>query len=319
MEASADIDVLTPQKPDVVEPAKKFVRERVFSRMIPRWKPVEIPFTNRVIRPGVDLGLALVAATGMGVGTHKAFAEGSHVDHQNLGGQTRVEQKNPMPSQEIKFRDNRVSEVAGVQSQPQVTQDEKSTVQQEQKDPHPNARNEITESDIQNALKVVPEKFKKDAEVTIPALAEALKERGVDSKAVFAYMLATVEHESMFKPMEEIDGREQAIKYNYPGGEDFFGRGLIMNTGKPNYETTGKDIGLDLVSDPDLLLQIKPASKAAVSHFVMHGTVPYAEKLDFVHARKTINGGEFDSNEEPFKSTPYKVAQRGFDYLEVFE
>jgi len=104
-----------------------------------------------------------------------------------------------------------------------------------------------------------------------------------------AYILATAYHESFsfrhnpdWKPIREGYAKTNAaairhvaelrmtgaISKNYAlpnrDGKSFYGRGWVQTTHERNYLVMGKRIGLDLVSDPDLLLQPGPAAKALV-------------------------------------------------------
>lgn len=247
------------------------------SRMKPRG--IGIPGTSRMVRESVAAAtITLAGATGMAYATDAAGFIG------NQDNQTSHKQiASSMPSERLSIYDSRESIV--------------------------------TDEDIQRVFKEVPTEYLDNAKISIPLIAQALKERGLGSKEIFAYALATVEHESLFEAREEIDGREQALKYEYDGGENFFGRGLIMLTGKGNYEETGKVLGFNFAENPELLLDTKISAKILAYWFEKKGTAKYAQKLDYVHARKTINAGEFGMDEEPFKSTPWKVAQRAFDYL----
>ncbi len=179
----------------------------------------------------------------------------------------------------------------------------------------------ITDKDVENVMKMVPDKLKENAQIAIPEIARALKKVGgdLDTKEALAYALATVEHESWFDTMEEIDGDAQADKYGYDGGGEYKGRGYVMLTGKPNYEAVGEYLGIDLVGNPDLLLDPKISADALAAFFDLNDLVKYTKKSDFLHARKIVNPGEFGMDEEPFKSTPFKVEQRAYDYLGSME
>lgn len=247
------------------------------SRMQP--KGIGIPWTKYMVRESVAVAaVSFAGAVGMAAGADAAGFIG------NQDNQTSHKQiASSMPSERLPIYDSRESIVS--------------------------------DEDIQRVFKEVPTEYLDNAKISIPLIAQALKERGLGSKEILAYALATVEHESFFEAREEIDGREQALKYEYDGGENFFGRGLIMLTGKGNYEEAGKVLGFNFVENPELLLDTKISAKIVAYWFEKKGTAKYAQKLDYVRARETINAGEFDMDEEPFKSTPWKVAQRAFDYL----
>jgi putative chitinase len=74
-------------------------------------------------------------------------------------------------------------------------------------------------------------------------------------------------------------------------GWKFRGRGLKQLTGKDNYTRCGTGIGVDLVRDPNLLLQPKDAALSAAWFWSVNKCGPIAESGDFVALTKKINGG----------------------------
>jgi putative chitinase len=74
-------------------------------------------------------------------------------------------------------------------------------------------------------------------------------------------------------------------------GWKFRGRGLKQLTGKFNYEKCGKDLGLDLVGNPDLLLEPIYAARSAGWFWRTNALSTYADKGDLEGMTKRINGG----------------------------
>ena len=77
-------------------------------------------------------------------------------------------------------------------------------------------------------------------------------------------------------------------------GLPYFGRGLIQLTGKANYETYGKLIGVDLVKNPELALQPDTSYKIASTYMANRKyqgktTFEWADLGNLTYARKTIN------------------------------
>jgi len=135
-----------------------------------------------------------------------------------------------------------------------------------------------------------------------------------------AYMLATAWHETAatMKPIKEYGGPSYFTKmYDVAGnrpqlcismgntcagdGLKYFGRGYVQLTWKVNYERAGRELGLDLVAQPDLALE--PAAAAAIlclgmteGWFTRRKLATYlpaqgvATRLQYVNARKIING-----------------------------
>jgi predicted chitinase len=270
-----------PQRP---ESAKKIARKRAEGRIR----------MNRTIRPELKL---LPVAAAVAIAGHAAINHDQHVDNADMTSVI-VEPVSASTDHDIK-----------IGAHPQKYEKNEILIT-------PVWEAKISDVDIDRAMQAVPEGLKGNAKEAIPIIAEALRNEKIDSKAMFAYALATAEHESFFEAIHEAGAEEQAEKYSYDGGSEYHGRGYIMLTGKQNYEVIGNYLGYDLVGDPDLLLNPKIAAKAMAAYFNLFGTKKYINERDFIHARKTVNGSEFDMNDEPFKSTPYKIAKRANDYLE---
>jgi len=76
---------------------------------------------------------------------------------------------------------------------------------------------------------------------------------------------------------------EEAAKY--------LGRGLIQLTGKENYANCGSGIGVDLVGNPDWLLDPKYAALSAGWFWNKKGLNSLADASDIETMTKRINGG----------------------------
>ena len=74
-------------------------------------------------------------------------------------------------------------------------------------------------------------------------------------------------------------------------GWRYRGRGLKQLTGKDNYERCGSGLGVDLVGNPDLLLDPKYAALSAGWFWSKHGLNDLADKGDFQTMTRRINGG----------------------------
>ncbi|KAF9325344.1 hypothetical protein BG006_011164 [Podila minutissima] len=105
-----------------------------------------------------------------------------------------------------------------------------------------------------------------------------------------AYILATAEHESYFRPIEEIQGAKRSYK-------PYFGRGYVQLTHKENYAKYGKLLTLDLVNKPELALQ-EEVARVVLVHGMTYGWFTgkklsdYIDKDhdDYVGARRIVNG-----------------------------
>jgi putative chitinase len=71
----------------------------------------------------------------------------------------------------------------------------------------------------------------------------------------------------------------------------FIGRGLKQLTGKDNYARCGAALGLDLVNNPDLLLEPMPAARSAGWFWKANNLSAFADAGDIKGMTKKINGG----------------------------
>jgi putative chitinase len=92
---------------------------------------------------------------------------------------------------------------------------------------------------------------------------------------------------------------EEASKY--------LGRGLIQLTGKENYERCGLAIGVDLLSNPDLLLDPRYAVMSAGWFWNKKGLNELADQQEHGQITKRINGGTIGLDDRIAKTT--KAAQ----------
>lgn len=74
-------------------------------------------------------------------------------------------------------------------------------------------------------------------------------------------------------------------------GWNYRGRGLIQLTGRDNYAAAGGALALDLIGNPDLLLDPGHAADSAGWFWDSHGCNGAADLGDFVAVTKHINGG----------------------------
>jgi putative chitinase len=92
---------------------------------------------------------------------------------------------------------------------------------------------------------------------------------------------------------------EEASKY--------LGRGLIQLTGKENYERCGLAIGVDLLSNPTLLLDPRYAAMSAGWFWNKKGLNELADQQEHGQITKRINGGTIGLDDRIAKTT--KAAQ----------
>lgn len=140
-----------------------------------------------------------------------------------------------------------------------------------------------------------------------PVLLEAMQEWGVGSRMSQIGMAATVavETDRKFRPIREYGNREYLAKYdtgdlakklgNTPEADGdgilYCGRGYIQITGRANYREVGEVLKLDLLSNPDLLLDPEVCAKATAWWWYRHKVHVQCERRDWKQVRKIVNGG----------------------------
>lgn len=74
-------------------------------------------------------------------------------------------------------------------------------------------------------------------------------------------------------------------------GWNFRGRGGAQTTGREGYQRVKKATGLDVIAEPDLLIDPAHFLNCAVSDFINCGCLPFAKADDVVGVTKRLNGG----------------------------
>jgi len=115
----------------------------------------------------------------------------------------------------------------------------------------------------------------------------------LDSVEELAHFMAQVKTETdNFRSLAEYGGGKE----RYDGGKDYGGRGFIQLTHKHNYEKYGDMLDLDLVNQPDLLLDPKIAARVSVASWKDYYW-PTAKRLSnrfkslTAAVTKSVNGG----------------------------
>ena len=126
---------------------------------------------------------------------------------------------------------------------------------------------------------------------SINAILDEIEEQNVTDKRHIAYIFATAWHETAhtLTPVTEYGGPKylKSKKY-YP----YIGRGFVQLTWDYNYKKYSKIMGIDFVTHPDLVLEVK-ASAFILVHGMINGTFSGKKLSDyntFVSMRKIING-----------------------------
>ena len=128
-----------------------------------------------------------------------------------------------------------------------------------------------------------------------------LDKNGINTPLRLAHFMAQIEHESGgFKYLTELgsrayfnkyDGRKDLGNTQAGDGYKFRGRGYIQITGRANYTEISKDLGIDFVSNPDLLSQEANAMLSAIWFWNKRKLNTFADRNDIITLTKRINGG----------------------------
>lgn len=89
-------------------------------------------------------------------------------------------------------------------------------------------------------------------------------------------------------------------------GWRFRGRGLIQVTLRNNYRDCGKALGLDLLSNPDLLLDFTQAARSAAWYWQTNGCNELADSESFLAITRRINPPALGQND---RQARYDVAR----------
>ncbi|MGL5965414.1 MAG: glycoside hydrolase family 19 protein [Fusobacteriaceae bacterium] len=121
-------------------------------------------------------------------------------------------------------------------------------------------------------------------------------EFGFYDLAQISYILATAKHESAnFQYLEEINGKQQAKRLSYQGGQNYYGRGYLQLTHNYNYKKVGDLLKVDLLNRPELVSQDKILASRILCLWFMPSQHPIdkhinTKKIDYWTARNLVNG-----------------------------
>ena len=144
------------------------------------------------------------------------------------------------------------------------------------------------------------------ADVFLDPLNAAMDEFEINTPARQAAFVAQIAHESgQLQWVKELWGpTDEQRTYEPPGerarelgntqpgdGFRYRGRGLIQITGRANYHACGRNLGVALEDEPELLAQPVLACRSAALFWKSHGLNELADSGDFMRITMRINGG----------------------------
>lgn len=131
---------------------------------------------------------------------------------------------------------------------------------------------------------------------TVEAIVHYCKRVGVTRLDQVAYILSTAENEAMLKPIKEMRGRQLTRDQQRYWHTGFYGRGFIQVTWRSNYVKVGSKLGVDLISNPDLLLTYPIAIASLVlgmrDGWYTNARLNNYKRGDYWNMRNIVNPGE---------------------------
>jgi hypothetical protein len=135
-----------------------------------------------------------------------------------------------------------------------------------------------------------------------PIVENELVALGIGSTNCLVAAIATIAVETgSFSPVKErggtaylskqYDGRSDLGNVAPGDGERYRGRGFVQITGRANYRSIGKEIGIDLEGRPDLALDPAIAAKVFAVFFRDHHVAELADGGKWELIRRRVNGG----------------------------
>jgi hypothetical protein len=128
-----------------------------------------------------------------------------------------------------------------------------------------------------------------------PIIVSELKKLGIDSYFTEVAVAATIMTEAQWVPQKEkrADPSKQPDLYKVQDrywNTGYFGRGYVQLTWERNYRADGKAIGVDLLKNPDILLQIENSSKDIAWFFKSNRVNQYADQQIWAGSSKSVRG-----------------------------
>ncbi len=146
-------------------------------------------------------------------------------------------------------------------------------------------------------LKIMPGIPRHLADTYLPLLNAAMREYEINTTLRVSAFLGQLAHESAeLKYFEEIaSGVAYEGRYDlgnvYPGdGRRFKGRGPIQLTGRANYRDYGKELGLDLMNNPELAASPSVGFRIAGAFWKRKGLNALADAGEYKKISAKING-----------------------------
>lgn len=151
---------------------------------------------------------------------------------------------------------------------------------------------------VDELQRIMPNLSRDKAEAYLPHLNRAMAEANINTPQRQSAFLAQLAHESgQLQYMEEIasgaayEGRSDLGNTQPGDGTRFKGRGPIQLTGRANYAAASRDLGIDLVNNPERAADPDVAFRIATWYWGSRDLNQYADAGNFSAITYRINGG----------------------------
>jgi len=176
--------------------------------------------------------------------------------------------------------------------------------------------------DSQTLFEVAPRLSGGDAErqatiiaATGEVLQATLQAYDITTPLRIAHFLGQICHESAgFRTTEEFargdayEGRHDLGNTQPGDGRRFKGRGLLQLTGRANYRTVGKSLGVDLEHNPELASQPALSLRIACEYWKNRNLNKACDEDDLMKVTRLVNGGLNGLEERRLYTTKAKTA-----------
>ena len=154
---------------------------------------------------------------------------------------------------------------------------------------------EMTANDLKY---IAPNITQEKLSVFLPLLNQYMHEYNICGKLRESAFIATIMHETgSLRWLEELasgeayEWRKDLGNTNKGDGRKYKGRGLIMLTGRSNYERASKALMIDLLNNPEQLTTPKIATLVACWWWHQRGLNEVSDSGDFRRVTRLVNGG----------------------------
>ena len=130
-------------------------------------------------------------------------------------------------------------------------------------------------------------------------LKDFAKKYGIKDEELAAILAQAAHETDYFKTLVEYGDEEDFDAYEGKNGNTdagdgykYRGRGFLHLTGKENYEKAGKKLGLDLVTNPDLVSTPKVAALTTIWYWINRVRPDVSDFSDVAEVTYQVNGGD---------------------------